>query len=160
MDIIVLLINKHLKSIPLCFIFYVHLSNVFWFRNVLWLKNGIYLIKTIFKTFFPWNRFVKVCEARYMGNRVFNPVYYVLVMSEGQIIGLACGGCPAPCVCHKFSVQLALPISPEIMDRFWCSRCLNDHIDLANMIRSLASGANAPWWPKIEIRKTFQTLRF
>ena len=88
MDIIVLLINKHLKSIPLCFIFYVHLSNVFWFRNVLWLKNGIYLIKTIFKTFFPWNKFVKVCEARYMGHRVFHPVYYVLVMSEGQIIGL------------------------------------------------------------------------
>ena len=25
-----------------------------------------------------------------MGHRVFHPVYYVLVMSEGQIIGLVC----------------------------------------------------------------------
>ena len=25
---------------------------------------------------------------------------------------------------HKFYIQLALPISPEIMDGFWCSRCL------------------------------------
>ena len=27
------------------------------------------------------------------------------------------GGCP-PCVCHKFYIQLDLPISPEIMDGF------------------------------------------
>ena len=42
--------------------------------------------------------------------------------------------------CHKFYIQLALPISPEIMDRFWCSRCLNDHIEASHMMGSLASG--------------------
>ena len=42
----------------------------------------------------------------------------------------------------KFYIQLALPISPEIMDGFWCSRCLNDRIDLLYMIGSFASGAN------------------
>ena len=29
------------------------------------------------------------------------------------------------------------------MDRFWHSRCLNDHMDLSDMIGTLASGANA-----------------
>ena len=37
---------------------------------------------------------------------------------------------------------LALPISPEIMDGFWCSRCLNDRVDLLYMIESFANGAN------------------
>ena len=27
-------------------------------------------------------------------------------------------------------------------DRFWCSRCLNDHIEVPNMIGSFASGTN------------------
>ena len=35
---------------------------------------------------------------------------------------------------------LALPISPEIMDGFWCSRCLNDRVNLLYMIGSIASG--------------------
>ena len=29
------------------------------------------------------------------------------------------------------------------VDRFWCLRCLNDHIDLPDMIGSFASGATA-----------------
>ena len=29
------------------------------------------------------------------------------------------------------------------VDRFWCLRCLNDHINLLDMIGSLASGATA-----------------
>ena len=29
------------------------------------------------------------------------------------------------------------------VDRFWCLRCLNDCINLPNMIRTFASGANA-----------------
>ena len=41
------------------------------------------------------------------------------------------------------NLLFALPISPEIMDRFWCSRYLNNRIDLPNMIGTFASGANA-----------------
>ena len=36
---------------------------------------------------------------------------------------------------------LALPISFEIMDGFWCSRCLNDHIDVPDMMGSFSGGA-------------------
>ena len=73
-------------------------------------------------------------------------------------------GCPSsvfrPCsVGHKFYIQLALPISPEIMDRFWCSRCLNNCIKVPDMMRLFAGGATTPlvvkiWtkqpWVKIE----------
>ena len=37
---------------------------------------------------------------------------------------------------------LALPISSEIIDRFWHSKCLNDRIDLLYMIGSFVSGVN------------------
>ena len=36
---------------------------------------------------------------------------------------------------NKFYIQLALPISPEIMDGFWCSRCLNDRIEVPDMMK-------------------------
>ena len=75
------------------------------------------------------------------------------------------GGCLCVCVfrvssvCHKSYIQLALPISPEIMDRFWCSRCLNDRVEVPDMMRLFAGGATTPlvvkiWtkqpWVKIE----------
>ena len=41
-----------------------------------------------------------------------------------------------------FLLPLGMPISPEIIDGFWCSRCLNDYIDLLYMIGSFTSGAN------------------
>ena len=44
---------------------------------------------------------------------------------------------------RKCCTLLAQPISPEIMDGFWCSRCLNNRIDLPNMIGSFASGATS-----------------
>ena len=65
---------------------------------------------------------------------------------------------------HKFYIQLALPISPEIMDGFWCSRCLNDRIEVPEMMRLFAGGAITPlvvkiWtkepWVKIEILCNF-----
>jgi len=39
-------------------------------------------------------------------------------------------------------------------DRFLLSRCLNDHIDLLDMIGSFASkaAALALWWPKMELK--------
>ena len=40
-----------------------------------------------------------------------------------------------------FYTILALPIESEIMHRFWCSRCLNDHIEVPDMIGSFESGA-------------------
>ena len=50
---------------------------------------------------------------------------------------------------------LALPISSEIIDGFWHSRCLNDSIILFYMIGSFASGANVSLGPKMELKKWF-----
>jgi len=70
-----------------------------------------------------------------------------------------------PSVSHKFYIQLALPISPEIMDGFWCSRCLNDRIEVPDMMRLFAGGATTPlvvkiWtkqpWVKIENLHDFE----
>ena len=44
------------------------------------------------------------------------------------------------------------------MDRFWYSRCLNDHINLMDMIRSLASGANAFLVAKNGTKKDFSNV--
>ena len=53
-----------------------------------------------------------------------------------------------------------LSIKSEQMDGFWCSRCLNDHIDVPNMIWSFSGAATTPlvvksWtkqpWLKIRI---------
>ena len=52
---------------------------------------------------------------------------------------------------------LALPIFPDIMDGFWCSRCLNDRIDLLYMIGSFASGANVSLVAKNGTKKIFST---
>ena len=46
---------------------------------------------------------------------------------------------------------LPLPISHEIMDGFWCSRCLNDRIKVPDMMRLFASGATNPQWWKFEL---------
>ena len=43
----------------------------------------------------------------------------------------------------KIWPHLAESIESQIMDGFWCSRCLNDHINLPDMIGSFASGAIA-----------------
>ena len=56
---------------------------------------------------------------------------------------------------HEF-----LPIKYELMDGFWCSSCLNNSINLPDMIGSLASSANTSFMAKNETKKTFQTLRF
>ena len=39
---------------------------------------------------------------------------------------------------------LALPISPDIMDGFWCSRCLNDRIEVPKMMGSFLGGSTTP----------------
>ena len=69
-----------------------------------------------------------------------------------------------PFLCHEFYIQLAPPIFPEIMDGFWCSRCLNDRIKVPHMMRLFAGGATTPlvvkiWtkqpWVKIENLRDF-----
>ena len=50
---------------------------------------------------------------------------------------------PPPAAPHFFCSHLQMPIESEIIDGFWCSRCLNDCIDLPNMIGSFESGATA-----------------
>ena len=41
---------------------------------------------------------------------------------------------------------------------FWCSRCLNDHIDVPDMIGSFASGAIAFLVAKNETKKKISTI--
>ena len=52
-------------------------------------------------------------------------------------------------------IILALPVDSEIMDGFLRSRCLNNHINLPNRIRSFASGANACLVAKNGTKKKF-----
>ena len=60
----------------------------------------------------------------HFGGQLFSELHFSLrYMIYGTIL-YNTGGCPPPCVCvcvcvgHKICIQLALPISPEIMDRF------------------------------------------
>ena len=53
---------------------------------------------------------------------------------------------------HFFS---RLSLKSEIMDGFWSSRCLNDHIDLPDKIGSFLSGAATSMVVKNGIKKTF-----
>ena len=48
-----------------------------------------------------------------------------------------------------------LPIKSELIDGFWRSRCLNNHIDLSNMIGIFASGATASLVGKIGTKNLF-----
>ena len=50
-----------------------------------------------------------------------------------------------------FLLPLGIPIDSDIMDGFGCSRCLNDNIEVFNMIRLFAGGATTPWWWKFEL---------
>ena len=51
-----------------------------------------------------------------------------------------------------------MPIESEIMDGFWCSRCLNNHINLPDMIGSFLSGATTSMVVKNESRKNYWPL--
>ena len=63
------------------------------------------------------------------------------------------------CVCvTNCASNINSPISSEIMDGFWCSRCLNDRIGLFYMIGSFASGANFSLMAKNGTRKNIPLL--
>merc|ERR1712074_418812 len=51
---------------------------------------------------------------------------------------------------------LDLCLKSEIMDVFWSSRCLNDHIDLPDKIGSFSSGATTSMVVKNGTKKTFE----
>ena len=59
------------------------------------------------------------------------------------------GGCP---------FQLALPISPKIMDVFWCSRCLNDHIEVPDIVILFAGGTTIPLVMKIWTKQPWMKI--
>ena len=46
-------------------------------------------------------------------------------------------------------LDFVLSISSEIMDGFWCSRCLYNHIDAPDMMGSFSGGATTPLVVKI-----------
>ena len=48
-----------------------------------------------------------------------------------------------------FSPQLGMPIETEVMEGFWHSRCLNDRIEVPDMMRLFAGGATTPLVVKI-----------
>ena len=75
-----------------------------------------------------------------------------------DMMRLFAGGATTPLVVKIWTKQpwvkienllFALPISPEIMDRFWCSRCLNDRVEVPDMMRLFAGGATTPLVVKI-----------
>ena len=79
-------------------------------------------------------------------------VFRKIMSSNTNCILYNTGGCSPPfhvSVGYKFYIQLALPISPEIMEGFWCSRCLNDRIEVPDMMRLFAGGATTPLVVKI-----------
>ena len=54
-----------------------------------------------------------------------------------------------------------LPIKSELIEGFWCSRCLNNNIDLSNMIGIFTSSATASLVAKIGTKIFFiQILGF
>ena len=57
-----------------------------------------------------------------------------------------------------FSFPLGMLIDSEIMDGFWHSRCLNNHIDLFYMIGSFASGTNVSLVAKNGTKKIIPLL--
>ena len=59
---------------------------------------------------------------------------------------------------HFFSPPLGMPIESEIMDQFWCLRCLNDRINLLYMIGSFTSGANVSLVAKNGTKKIIPLL--
>ena len=59
----------------------------------------------------------------------------------------------------NISPHLAESIESEIMGRFWCSRSLNDHIVLLNMIGSFPSGATASIVAKNWTNKFYQPFK-
>ena len=52
----------------------------------------------------------------------------------------------------------ALSIESEIIDGFWCSRCINDHFNLPDMIGSFASGATNSLVAKNGIKRIIPLL--
>ena len=63
-----------------------------------------------------------------------------------------------------FLLPLGMPIDSEIMDGFWHSRCLNNRIKVADMMRLFPGGATTPLvvkigtkqpWVKIENSRNF-----
>ena len=60
--------------------------------------------------------------------------------------------------CWKKSTSLLQAIESRIMDRFWCSSCLNNSINLPDMIGSLASGANTSLMAKNRTMKNFSNV--
>ena len=80
---------------------------------------------------------------------LINPIYYWRVSIPSV---------PSS-VSHEFYIQLALPISPLIIDGFWCSRCLNDRIKVPHMMR-FAGGATTPLVVKIWTKQTWVKIEY
>ena len=51
---------------------------------------------------------------------------------------------PTPPVPYFFCSILFMSKGSEIMEGFWCSRCLKDHIDVPDIIGSFSGGATTP----------------
>ena len=52
-----------------------------------------------------------------------------------------------------------MPIESEIMNGFCCSKCLNNCIDVPDMIGSFASGATASLVAKMELKNYLSYLK-
>ena len=68
------------------------------------------------------------------------------------MIGSFVSGATATLVAKSGTKKLSQPFE----DRFWCLRCLNDHIKVPDMIGSFASGATASLVAKNGTKKLSQ----
>ena len=70
---------------------------------------------------------------------------------------LLCDSCDFATLFWNCCTILALLIESKIMDEFLCSRCLNSHINLSDLIRLFSSGTTSSLVAKMEL-KTYLLL--
>ena len=85
----------------------------------------------------------------------YNTVLYPNIILEAVLLLLLLRS-----VRNEFYIQFALPISPEIMDGFSCSRCPNDRIEVPDMMRLFAGGATTPLVVKIWTKQPLGKIEY
>ena len=91
-----------------------------------------------------------VYNVSYHRRQLYSPVPFLLHSSSVPPPFLLCSSSVPPPFLQNCCMLLALAISPEIMDGIWFSRCLNDRIEVPDMMRLFAGGTTTPLVVKIE----------
>ena len=95
-----------------------------------------------------------VVQRKWLSILTFGSNYSIITLIQHIVL---CRSVLFPCSTVRSAIpdflsHLAESIESEIVERFWHSRCLHNHIDLPNMIGTLAMAPIPPWWPKVELK--------